>query len=99
MNRKPDTSGISRYWKDGDDRRRLAKLLALSADAPRDRKRVDGFLDAFLRMVRTRRRTSIVGFGVFEWRRWNIRIPTGEMVETWRLVFRPARTVRKRLWK
>ena len=62
--------------------------------------KVDSFLDALLELVRSRKRTLLVGFGSFEWKHDpHKRIPTGEMVETWRLAFKPGRYVKERKWK
>lgn len=90
MNAKPDTTGISRYWKAGEDDRVLLKgrLPGMSKPA------IDRVLAAIMETVCSRRRTKIVGWGVFEWKRWNNRIPTGEFVETWRLSFKPGRYVK-----
>ena len=99
MNRKPNTSGIDKRWKEGDGRVRLAELLFLNPDSGHARAKVDGFLEAFRKLVWGRRRTVIVGFGTFEWRKWKNRIPTGERVETWRLAFKPGQHMRRREWK
>ena len=41
MNLKPNISGISRYWKEGeDDRREVAKSLGLKPDNRNNRKLV-----------------------------------------------------------
>lgn len=90
---------IDKRWKDGDGRLRLAELLMLNTDSGCARQKVDTFLDALLELVRTRKRTMIVGFGAFEWRRWKHPIPTGRKVETWRLAFKPSKYVRARKWK
>lgn len=90
---------IDKRWKKNDGRTRLAELLMLNPDNGGSRQKVDSFLDALLRLVRTRRRTMLVGFGVFEWRRWKHPIPTGKTVETWRLAFKPSKYVRGRKWK
>ena len=95
MNLKPNISGISRYWKEGeDDRREVAKSLGLKPDNRSDRKLVDFFLEGLLATVTSRRRTKLVGFGDFEWKKWNNRLPTGRFVETWRLTFKPGRYVK-----
>lgn len=95
MNVRPNMSGISRYWKKGeDDRELLAKSLGLRPDDDGNRRLVDFFLDGLLSTVKSRRRTKFVGFGIFEWKRWNNRIPTGRFVETWRLTFKPGRYVK-----
>lgn len=95
MNAKPNTEGINRYWKKGEDDR--VALAAKMKANPRDedtRKTIDGFLDALMALVKSRRRTKFVGFGVFEWKPWNNRIPSGERVKTWRLTFKPGRYVK-----
>lgn len=92
-------AGIERRWKDGDGRLKLAELLFLNPDSGCSRERVDGFLGALKRLIWGRKRTVLVGFGVFEWRRWNNRLPTGERVETWRLAFKPSQRDRTRKWK
>lgn len=90
MNSKPDTSGIERRWKPGEDDRCEVRLRsAVKA------KQVDKVLDALWQTITSRRRTKIVGIGVFEWKPWRRRIPTGRMVETWRLAFKPSRYVEK----
>lgn len=92
---------IERRWKKGkDDRLRLAELLCLNPDSICARAKVDSFLNALLELVRSRKRTLLVGFGSFEWKHDpHKRIPTGEMVETWRLAFKPGRYVKERKWK
>lgn len=89
MNRNPEIRGIMKYWKPGEDDRVLLKDRGLP------RRYVDLFLDALWRVVSTRRRTKFVGFGAFEWRPWRKRLPTGKMVETWRLAFKPGRYLPK----
>lgn len=90
MNAKPDTSGIDRRWKTGeDDRCEVHLRSAVKA------KQVDKVLDALWQTIVSRRRTKIVGIGVFEWKPWRRRIPTGRMVETWRLAFKPSRYIEK----
>lgn len=91
MNRNPETSGISRYWKAGEDDR-----VGVRERCGLGRKTVDAVLDALIGMVFSRRRTKIVGFGAFEWRRLRgKRIPTGQTVDTWRLAFKPGRYAKK----
>lgn len=95
MNTKPNISGINRYWKRGeDDRMLIARKMNLDPDLVENRTLVDKFLNALLATVKSRRRTKLVGFGVFEWKEWNNRLPTGERVETWRLTFKPGRYVK-----
>lgn len=95
MNSKPDVSGISRYWKRGeDDRRVLARVLKMNPDDETNRNLIDFMLEGLLKTIKSRKRTKIVGFGVFEWLRWNNRLPTGQRVETWRLTFKPGRYVK-----
>lgn len=92
---KPDTTGISKYWKKGeDDRAVLLKEMYGPTTDPSDKARVDQFLTALLNVVKRRKRTKFVGVGVFEWKQWKNRIPTGEYVETWRLTFKPGRYVK-----
>lgn len=93
------TKNLDKRWKNGDGRLRLAEMLVLNPDSGCARQKVDSFLGALLELVRTRRRTVFVGFGVFEWRRWKHPIPTGKTVETWRLAFKPSKYVRGRKWK
>ena len=96
-NPKPNMVGIDRYWKKGeDDRVILAKKLSMDPDEAGTRGLVDKFLSALWKTVSTRRRTKFVGFGVFEWKPWRNRIPTGEFVETWRLSFKPGRYVKEK---
>ena len=91
MNRIPDTSGISRYWKPGEDDR-----ISVREGCGLSRKTVDAVIAAMLETILSRRRTKLVGFGVFEWRRLKgKKLPTGGMVDTWRLAFKPGRYVRK----
>lgn len=95
MKRAYNVAGISKYWKRGeDDREVLARQLGLNPKDEGDRSKVDGFLDALMHVVKRRRRTKFVGVGVFEWKPWESRIPTGERVSTWRLTFKPGRYVR-----
>ena len=49
---------------------------------------VSQFLKALSSTVAERKRTELRGLGVFEWRPWNGRLPTGRKVSTWRLVFK-----------
>jgi hypothetical protein len=86
VNRRPDTSGIDRHWKEGEDDRVLVGRLC-----GHSRRTVDSVLEALRRVIASSRRTKIVGFGVFEWKPWNNRLPTGMRVETWRLSFKPCR--------
>lgn len=90
MNRNPNTAGISRYWKPGeDDRRALMDATRFGRDC------VDVFLRGLWRVVSGRRRTKFVGFGVFEWHPWRNRLPTGRVVKAWRLSFKPSKYVRR----
>ena len=90
MNRRPDQSGITKYWRVGeDDRCDLRQRTALSDSV------VDRMLKGLWETIRSRRRTKFVGFGVFEWRPYRRRLPTGRMVETWRLAFKPSRYAEK----
>ena len=90
MNRNPDTRGICRYWKPGEDDR---VLLAEASGLPRES--VDLALAGLWKVLSSRRRTKLVGFGVFEWRPWRRPLPTGRMLETWRLAFKPSRYAKK----
>lgn len=90
MNGNPNTLGISKYWKPGEDDR-----CALMGATRVGRDRVDAFLRGLWRIVSARRRTKFVGFGVFEWKPYRRRLPTGTMIETWRLVFKPSRYVKR----
>lgn len=91
----PNTEGISRYWKKGeDDRAVLLREMYGATPDPADKPQVDQFLAALLNVVKRRRRTKFVGIGVFEWKPWNNRLPTGERVKTWRLTFKPSRYVK-----
>lgn len=90
MKIKADVSGIERRWIPGEDDRIL--LAAYTGLKPRQ---VDDALDGLWRVLVSRPRTKFVGFGIFEWKRWRNRIPTGKVVETWRLAFRPSRYVDK----
>lgn len=99
MNRNPDTSGIDRRWKTGDGRVRLAELLFLNPESGCARQRVDVVLDALKALVWGQKRTVIVGFGTFEWRKWRGNTPTAKKIETWRLAFKPGQYNRKRKWK
>lgn len=91
MNPNPDLSGITKYWKPGEDDRELLRRHA--GGLPREH--VDAFLRGLWNLVSSRRRTRLVGFGAFEWRPWRNRLPTGRFVETWRLAFKPSRYARK----
>lgn len=87
---KINTSGIAKRWVPGeDDRVWLMHYSGLT------RKQTDRALDGLWRLIVSRPRTKIVGFGVFRWAPWRKRIPTGEFVETWRLAFKPSRYVKK----
>ena len=95
-NRNPRQDGITKYWKPGeDDRPALLKYLRLDGGRRAGRGHVDGFLSGLWRMLSSRRRTKFVGFGVFEWKPYRRRLPTGKTVETWRLAFKPSRYARK----
>jgi len=97
MNKKPNMSGISRYWKKGeDDRRVLARVMRMNPDDETNRNLIDFMLEGILKTVKSRKRTKFVGFGVFEWIPWNNRLPTGQRVETWRLTFKPGQHVKGR---
>lgn len=88
MNLNADTSGIERRWRPGeDDRVALAKYSGLT------RRQTDAALAGLWRLLVSKRRTKFVGWGVFEWKPWRNRIPTGRFVETWRLAFKPCRYV------
>lgn len=91
MNRHPKTQGITGRWMKGLDNR--VELQWFAGMAPR--RRVDGFLEGLWRLVASRRRTKFVGFGVFEWRPYRKRLPTGRTVETWRLAFKPSRYAKR----
>lgn len=86
MNARPDTTGIDRHWVPGEDDRVL-----LASRSGLGRRQVDAALDGLWDLVASRRRTKFVGLGVFEWKRWRNRIPTGRFVDVWRLTFRPSR--------
>jgi len=89
-NRNPKYAGISKYWVKGeDDRHALMKATQFSQDC------TDMFLRGLWRVLSSRRRTKFVGFGVFEWRPFRRRLPTGRMIETWRLAFKPSRYAKK----
>lgn len=90
MNRKPNTQGISRRWVPGEDDR----VLVAEATGLGERT-VDRFFDGLWRVLSTQRRTKIVGFGVFEWKRWRNRLPTGRMSDVMRLVFKPSRYTKR----
>lgn len=96
-NRNPRQTGITKYWKPGeDDRGELLSLVRLEPGTRRaTRGHVDGFLRSLWSMLGSRRRTKFVGFGVFEWKPYRRRLPTGRMVETWRLAFKPSRYTEK----
>lgn len=87
---KDGAKGISKRWVPGRDARvDIREASGLSRVA------VDKVLDALWRHVVSNPRTKIVGIGVFEWRRWRHPIPTGRMVETWRLAFKPSQYLRR----
>lgn len=89
-NRDPQQAGITKYWRVGyDDRCVLRRVTRQSKE------RIDRLLDGLWKVISTRRRTKIVGFGVFEWRPYRRRLPTGVMIETWRLTFKPGRYLDK----
>ena len=52
MNRIPDTSGISRYWKPGEDDR-----ISVREGCGLSRKTVDAVIAAMLETILSRRRT------------------------------------------
>lgn len=86
MNRNPNCEGITRYWKTGeDDRVELRRLTGVS------RGTVDLLMSSLWELLTSKRRTKFVGIGVFEWRPCRRRLPTGRVVETWRLAFKPSR--------
>ena len=86
MKGRIDTSGIERRWVAGeDDRIWLSRYSGLS------KAQTDRALNGLWKLLVSKPRTKFVGFGVFEWRPWRNRIPTGEFIETWRLAFRPSR--------
>lgn len=90
MNSSPDTSGIRKRWVPGeDDRVDLKRNSGLSPA------QVDRALAGLWKTILSKPRTKIVGFGTFEWKFWRRRIPTGRMVETWRLAFKPSRYAKK----
>ena len=89
MNNKPNISGITRYWKPGEDDR-----ILIMQESEVSRGTVDRVLNAFQRVIFSRPQTKIVGFGKFSWKRWHNRIPTGEFVETWRLAFKPSKNTK-----
>lgn len=90
-NHNPVQTGITKYWVAGEDDR-----CALRQATKQPRRLIDLMLDGLWTLISTRRRTKFVGFGVFEWRPYRRRLPTGKMVETWRLTFKPSRYVSKR---
>jgi len=90
VNSKPNMSGIVRYWRTGeDDRIELARASGLSKAT------VDRALAGLWKVLLSKRRTKFVGFGVFEWRPWRRPLPTGKVVETWRLAFKPSRYAKR----
>jgi hypothetical protein len=96
-NKKPNTSGITRYWAPGHDARCLLEdeLLARGCEPDGLKERIDGFLDALMAVVGGNRRSVFVGVGAFAWSPWTARLPDGRRVETWHLAFKPSRYVEK----
>lgn len=90
-NLNPNTSGINRYWVEGEDDRHAIEAKCIENRAGLFRKDIDAVLSALMDVIVHNRRTKIVGFGVFEWKPWNGRLPTGERVSTWSLTFKPCR--------
>lgn len=90
-NRNPNTSGINRYWVEGEDDRCAIETKCIEAHTGLDRADIDAVLSALLDVVVHNRRTKIVGFGVFEWSPWRAHLPSGKTVETWHLAFKPCR--------
>lgn len=92
-NRNPNTSGITKRWQPGYDARCLLekRLLSRCFDPHDIRWKINTFLEELMDVIVHNRRTRIVGFGVFEWKPWNGRLPTGERVSTWSLTFKPCR--------
>lgn len=84
-------SGITRYWKRGEDDRTEVRRRCPGME----KDTIDRVLRALFATIVSKRRTKLVGYGVFEWKPWNNRLPTGQFVKTWRLAFRPARGMRK----
>lgn len=89
-NRNPRQSGITKYWRVGYDDR-----CVLQQVTRQPKERIDTFMDGLWAVISTQRRTRFVGFGVFEWKPYRRRLPTGRMVETWRLAFKPGRYLEK----
>ena len=89
-NRNPNTSGLERRWKPGEDDR-----VDLRDGCGVPRSHVDAVIDALQDLLLSRRRVKIVGFGSFEWKPWNNRLPTGARASSWRLVFRPSKYARR----
>lgn len=86
MNRDPVTKGINKHWVPGvDDKVLIAKYSKLDQD------QVDAAISALWRVLTTKKKSVLVGFGTFEWKRWHNRLPTGKFVKTWRLAFKPCR--------
>lgn len=93
MKKTPNMSGIDRRWNPAEDDRRLleAKLLERGFDSYELRGKIDCFLDALIDVVNSNKRVKLVGVGTFQWMPWRNRIPTGKIVETWHLAFKPCR--------
>lgn len=89
MNKHPDTTGITKRWTDEDARREILKESGCNPE------QVDRVLLALSKVITRNRRTKIIGVGVFEWKPWKNRIPTGRFVETWRLAFKLSRYTNK----
>lgn len=87
MNRHPDTTGITKRWTEEDARREILKECGTVCGPDQ----VDRVLLALSKVITRSRRTKIIGFGVFEWKLWKNRIPTGRFIETWRLAFKQSR--------
>ena len=86
MNPNPDTKGIVRKWSPED-----ARCDIYNACPGVTTEQIDMVLGALQRTLASRARTKIVGFGVYEWKRWRNRIPTGKFVDSWRMAFKPSR--------
>ena len=86
----PVQDGITRYWRVGEDDR-----CALRQVTRQPKERIDAMLGGLWELISSRRRVKFVGFGVFEWRPYRRRLPTGNMIETWRLAFKPSRYAKK----
>lgn len=93
MNRNPNTSGIERRWKDGDDRIAIRKLCGLEPSE------VDKVLSALWETLLSQKLTRIVGIGVFEWVPWKcFSHKRGATINSWRLSFRPNRYNKEMKW-